>query len=390
MVHQAIEQGTLKPEQSCSIELSVVLCDDPYITELNEEWRGKAFATDVLSFPAADWDDLIPHSPLALGDVVISLDTAQRQAAEQGHSLQDECRILLLHGLLHLLGHDHELGDTEAESMAQQEHDIMQKLSWKGIGLISSASNRNQEKTQQAGTELEQSRGNTPGSTEETSTSSSTVSSNRGRGSAASTSLSGRRHAEWSSDIRLLALDMDGTLLDTNSKVLPSSIKAIKAAIKAGVAVCLATGKARPAALSALTPVGLAGKGLVVSREGPGIFLQGLDTYNKQGLRLPSVYLEKSIVRAAFEYSIRENVSLSGFLGDECVTMRYTPEIQVECQCGAHWRAVIDSPIQKFISPFLPSCLHVCLPSFLPAFLPSFLPFFLPSYLPSLAVSFMR
>lgn len=48
------------------------------------------------------------------------------------------------------------------------------------------------------------------------------------------------------------------------------------------------------------------------------------------------VYLKKSIVRAAFEYSIRENVSLSGFLGDECVTMRYTPEIQVECQCGAH------------------------------------------------------
>ncbi len=67
-----------------SIELSVVLCDDTYITELNEEWRGKASATDVLSFPAADWDDLIPHSPLALGDVVISLDTAQKQAAEQG------------------------------------------------------------------------------------------------------------------------------------------------------------------------------------------------------------------------------------------------------------------------------------------------------------------
>jgi len=61
-----------------------VLSDDPYITELNQEWRGKATATDVLSFPAADWDDLIPGTPLALGDVIISLDTAYRQAAEQG------------------------------------------------------------------------------------------------------------------------------------------------------------------------------------------------------------------------------------------------------------------------------------------------------------------
>ena len=47
------------------------------------------------------------------------------------HTLQDECRILLLHGLLHLLGHDHELGDEEAEAMSHQEHDIMQKLGWK-------------------------------------------------------------------------------------------------------------------------------------------------------------------------------------------------------------------------------------------------------------------
>lgn len=67
-----------------SVELSVVLCGDAYITELNQEWRGKAAATDVLSFPATDWDDLIPDAPLALGDVIISLDTAHRQATEQG------------------------------------------------------------------------------------------------------------------------------------------------------------------------------------------------------------------------------------------------------------------------------------------------------------------
>ena len=63
-----------------------MLCNDAYITELNQEWRGKAAATDVLSFPASDWDDLIPETPLALGDIIISLDTAHRQAIEQGYA----------------------------------------------------------------------------------------------------------------------------------------------------------------------------------------------------------------------------------------------------------------------------------------------------------------
>ena len=61
-----------------------MLCDDPFITELNEEWRGKAAPTDVLSFPAADWDELFEGAHLALGDLIVSLDTAQRQAKEQG------------------------------------------------------------------------------------------------------------------------------------------------------------------------------------------------------------------------------------------------------------------------------------------------------------------
>ena len=68
-----------------SVELSVTLCDDATITDLNDEWRGKAAATDVLSFPTTDWDELIPDTPLMLGDVIISLDTAQRQASEQGY-----------------------------------------------------------------------------------------------------------------------------------------------------------------------------------------------------------------------------------------------------------------------------------------------------------------
>lgn len=67
-----------------SVELSVVLCDDNYITDLNREHRSKAAPTDVLSFPAVDWDFVMADAPLALGDVVISLNTAERQAAEQG------------------------------------------------------------------------------------------------------------------------------------------------------------------------------------------------------------------------------------------------------------------------------------------------------------------
>ena len=73
----------------------------------------------------------------------------------------------------------------------------------------------------------------------------------------AAASASPRRSS--SSDVKLLALDMDGTLLDSQSKVLPSSVKALKAALAAGVTVCLATGKARPAAISAMARVGLAG-----------------------------------------------------------------------------------------------------------------------------------
>ena len=93
------------------------------------------------------------------------------------------------------------------------------------------------------------------------------------------------------------------------------------------------------------------------------------------------VYLEKSIVRAAFEYSIRENVSLSGFLGDECVTMRHTPEIQVDCHCEAHLHAVLHSSIQSFGHSFKVAFIHSKFhsstqSSFLPCCIPFLCSFF--------------
>jgi probable rRNA maturation factor len=87
-------------------ELSVLLTDDRRIQELNREHRGKDKPTDVLSFPL-DEDEASSDSPRLLGDVVISLDTADRQAQGRGRPLVEEVRFLLAHGILHLIGHDH-------------------------------------------------------------------------------------------------------------------------------------------------------------------------------------------------------------------------------------------------------------------------------------------
>jgi probable rRNA maturation factor len=90
--------------------LSLTLVDDAAIRELNREHRGKDKATDVLSFPI-DGASATRESPAPehlLGDVVISVDTARRQAADYDAPLQRELYRLLIHGILHVLGHDHE------------------------------------------------------------------------------------------------------------------------------------------------------------------------------------------------------------------------------------------------------------------------------------------
>ena len=112
-------------------QLSLTLCDDEVIRGLNSEWRQKDAPTDVLSFPMDD-------SQL-LGDLVISLDTAARQAKERGHGLRDEVRILMVHGVLHLLGYDHEVSDEEHLEMAAAERKLLRKLGWAGSGLIDCA-----------------------------------------------------------------------------------------------------------------------------------------------------------------------------------------------------------------------------------------------------------
>jgi len=107
-------------------ELSVVLVSDRVIRRLNREWRGKDRATDVLSFPQHEGAGPAPAA--LLGDVVISLATAKRQARERDETLAVECERLLIHGLLHLLGYDHERSAAEARRMQRRERALVQAL----------------------------------------------------------------------------------------------------------------------------------------------------------------------------------------------------------------------------------------------------------------------
>ena len=111
-------------------EVEVLLADDRVLRRLNREFRGKNKATDVLSFPSPP-ETAESHA----GDLAISLETASQQAAEHGHTLRDEVRILLLHGILHLLGMDHER-DTGA--MAAREAELRRRFRLRR-GLIARA-----------------------------------------------------------------------------------------------------------------------------------------------------------------------------------------------------------------------------------------------------------
>lgn len=107
-------------------ELSLVLCDDAFIQPLNRDFRGKDAPTDVLSFAQREGEAADPDDPV-LGDVIISVQTAARQAAERGYGLDKELRVLLVHGLLHLLGHDH-LEAEEAALMQAEERRLLALL----------------------------------------------------------------------------------------------------------------------------------------------------------------------------------------------------------------------------------------------------------------------
>ncbi|MFE0013529.1 rRNA maturation RNase YbeY [Mesorhizobium sp. NPDC059054] len=107
-------------------ELSVVFTDDAAIQALNAEWRGKDKPTNVLSFPAFPPAKGGPLPPM-LGDIVLAAETVAREAAEEKKPIENHVSHLVIHGLLHLLGYDHET-DDEAEEMEAVERAALARL----------------------------------------------------------------------------------------------------------------------------------------------------------------------------------------------------------------------------------------------------------------------
>ena len=125
LIRRAVSE-TLKYEGvESDCEVSVTFTDNEGIHTLNKEYRNIDRPTDVLSFPQVDYESG-ESAEGALGDIVLSLERADEQAKEFGHSFERECAFLCVHSVLHLLGYDHELSDEDDADMRKRQREIME------------------------------------------------------------------------------------------------------------------------------------------------------------------------------------------------------------------------------------------------------------------------
>lgn len=121
---QSLARAVLAAEGVGDVEASVLVTDDATVRELNRRYAGEDSATDVLSFSLREGEEFTwPDGVERLGEVIISLPTAERQAQEGGVALEHEVAHLLVHGLLHLLGYDHK--EPEDEGRMRQREDAL-------------------------------------------------------------------------------------------------------------------------------------------------------------------------------------------------------------------------------------------------------------------------
>ena len=131
LIRRAVEETLAYEGVFDDCEVSVTLCDNEEIRELNKKFRNIDRATDVLSFPLFDDDGMDAHVEeldCMLGDIVLSLERARLQAEEFGHSFEREVAFLTVHSTLHLLGYDHETSPEEEADMRRRQSEITDKM----------------------------------------------------------------------------------------------------------------------------------------------------------------------------------------------------------------------------------------------------------------------
>ena len=130
LLERAANAALVHESESLESELSIVLTDDARLQQLNRDYLGIDAPTDVLSFPASETD---PETGVRyIGDILISMPRAQAQAETAGHPLESEVQLLVVHGVLHLLGHDHAEPEEKARMWTAQA-EILETL---GLGSI--------------------------------------------------------------------------------------------------------------------------------------------------------------------------------------------------------------------------------------------------------------
>jgi len=130
LIERAAQAALTHQKESLDVNLSVVLTDNRRLHKLNRDYLGIDAPTDVLSFPASEAD---PETGARyLGDILISVPYARKGAKEAGHPLESELQLLVVHGVLHLLGHDHAKPKEKAK-MWKAQRDILESL---GLGDI--------------------------------------------------------------------------------------------------------------------------------------------------------------------------------------------------------------------------------------------------------------